>query len=204
MSQELQGLLDRIHKEGLESAEKQKEDIITQAKANAESIIQRTNMEAEAILKTTREEVKKIEERSKSTIQQASRDIVISLETELLKRLKKCVKSAVSESMTASLMTEVIKKMVDAYAKSSNQEVKLDLILSQKDIDTLTESLKAALVKDLKTQPQIIKGADFSSGLKIGFNGSDVFLDFSDTTITDLICDYVSPRLSAILKGAGK
>ncbi len=204
MSQELQGLLDRIQKDGLDQAQKQSDEIINQAKSNAESIIQRTNMEAEAILKTTHEEVKKIEERSKATIQQASRDIVISLETELLKRLRKCVKSAVSESMTPTLMTEVIKKMVEAYAKSSNQEIKLDLILSQKDADILTESLKTTLVKDLKTQPQIIKGTDFSSGLKIGFNGSDVFLDFSDTTITDLICDCVSPRLSAILKGESK
>lgn len=204
MSQELQGLLDRIQKEGVEQAQKQKDEIISQAKSNAESIIQRTNMEAENILKTAKEEVKKIEERSKSTIQQAARDIAISLETELLKRLKKCVKSAVSESMTTSLMTEVIKKMVEAYSKSSSEDIKLDLILAQKDINTLTESLKTSLIKDLKTQPQIIKGSDFSSGLKIGFNGSDVFLDFSDSTITDLICDYVSPRLSAILKGDSK
>lgn len=204
MAQELQGLLDRIQKEGIESAEKQKDDIIAQAKANAESIIQRTNMEAEAILKTTREEVKNIEERSKATIQQASRDIMISLEAELLKRMKKCVKAAVGDSMTTSLMTEVIKKMVEAYAKSSDKEIKLDIILSQKDIDNLTESLKSAIVKDLKVQPTIIKGADFSSGLKVGFNENDVFFDFSDSTITDVVCEYLSPRLSTILRGESK
>jgi len=204
MSQELQGLLDRIQKEGVESAQKQRDEIIAAAKSNADSIIQRTNMEAEAILKTTREEVKKIEERSRATIQQASRDILISLEAELLKRMKKCVKSTVSDSMSASLMTEIIKKMVDAYSKCPKGEIKLDVILSQKDIDSLAEAIKSAMVKDLKINPQIIKGADLSSGLKIGFNGSDIFFDFSDSTITDIVCEYLSPRLSAILKGDAK
>ena len=204
MSQELQGLLDRIQKEGVEAAQKQRDEIVAAAKSNAESIIQRTNMEAEAILKTTREEVKKIEERSKATIQQAARDILISLEAELTKRMKKCVKTAVSDAMTVPVITEIIKKMVEAYSKCTKGEIKLDVVLAQKDVDGLFESIKSSIIKDLKADPNIIKGTGFSSGLKIGFSGSDVFFDFSDSTITDLVCEFLSPKLSATLKGESK
>ncbi|HBM15920.1 MAG TPA: hypothetical protein DD381_06210 [Lentisphaeria bacterium] len=204
MSQELQGLLNRIQKEGVEAAEKQRDEILAAAKANAESIIQRTNMEAETILKTTRDEVKNIEERSKATIQQAARDILISLESELMKRMKRCVKATVSDAMTVQVMTEIITKMVDAFSKCPKGEVQLDLILSQKDIEGLSESIKSIIVKDLKINPKIIKGTDFSSGLKMGFNGSDIFFDFSDSTITELVCEYLNPKLSATLRGESK
>ena len=201
MANELQGLLDRIQKEGIEQAEQQKEEIISEAKKNAEAIIQRNTMEAEAIIKTANEEVKKIEERSKSTIKQAARDIAISLESELLNRLKRCVKDAVGASMTQELISEIIKKMVDAYIKQENKDISLQVILSQKDIDKLNDGIKTSLAGSLKNKPEILKGSEFSAGVKVGFNGSDVFFDFSDATITDIICEYIGPRLTSMIKG---
>jgi hypothetical protein len=35
--------------------------------------------------------------------------------------------------------------------------------------------------------------------LKIGFKGSDVFFDFSDDAISDLICQFIGPKLTAML-----
>lgn len=204
MSQELQGLLDRIQKEGIEQAEQQKEAIISEAKKNAEAIIQRTNMEIEAILKTANEEAKKIEERSRATIKQAARDIAISLETELLNRLKRCVKDAVGTAMTQELISDIIKRMVDAYIKEENKDISLKVILSQKEIDTLNNSITTSLSKSLKNNPLILKSQDFSAGLKISFGDNDVFFDFSDSTITDLICEYISPHLASIIRGEGK
>ena len=40
-----------------------------------------------------------------------------------------------------------------------------------------------------------------SAGLQIGFKGTDVFLDFSDEALADVICAYVGPKLAAALKG---
>jgi V/A-type H+-transporting ATPase subunit E len=204
MSHELQGLLDRIQREGIEQSEQQKEEIISEAKKNAEAIIQRNNMEAEAIIKTANEEVKKIEERSKATIKQAARDIAISLETELLNRLKRCIKDAVGAAMTQELISDIIKKMVEAYIKKENEDISLQVILSQKDIDELNDSIKISLAGSFKNKPEILKGNDFSAGVKISFNGSDVFFDFSDATITDIICEYVGPRLTSMIKGESK
>lgn len=204
MSHELQGLLDRIQKEGIEQAELQKEEILFEAKKNAEAIIQRNNMEAEATVRTANEEVKKIEDRSKATIKQAARDIAISLEAELLNRLKKCIKNSVGAAMTQELITDIIKKMVDTYSKQGNEDISIQVILPQKDIDKLNDGIKASLAGSLKNKPEILKGNDFSAGVKISFNGSDVFFDFSDTTITDIICEYAGPRLASIIKGESK
>lgn len=204
MSHELQGLLDRIQKEGIEQAEQQKEEIISEAKKNAEAMMQRNKLEAEVIIKTANEEVKKIEERSKATIKQAARDIAISLEAELLNRLKRCVKDVVGTAMTQELISDIINKMVDAYTKQKNEDISLKVILAQKDIDKLNDSIKVSLARSLKNKPEILKANDFSAGVKISFNGSDLFFDFSDTTITDVICEYIGPRLASMIKGENK
>jgi len=204
MSQELQGLLARIQREGIEQAEQQKEEIISEAKKNAEALIQRNRMEAEVIIKTANEEVKKIEESSKATIRQAARDIAIALETELLNRIKRCIKDAVGSVMTQELISDIIKKMVDAYIKQGNEDISLQVILSQKDIDKLNDSIKTFLASSLKSKPEILRSNDFSAGIKIGFSGNDVFFDFSDATITDVICEYVGTRLASMIKGEKK
>lgn len=201
MSHKLQALLDRIQKEGIERAEQQKKEIISEARKNAEAVVKRNNMEASAIMKTAIEEVKKIEEHSKATIRQAARDIAISLEAELLSRLKRCVKDIVGVAMTKDLISDIIKKMVDAYIKQGNEDVSLQVILPQKNIDKLNDSVKGSLAESFKSTPEILKANNFSAGVKIGFRGNDVFFDFSDGTITDIICEYVGPRLASIIKG---
>ena len=44
-------------------------------------------------------------------------------------------------------------------------------------------------------------GRGFSAGLKIGFQGGDVFFDFSDDALAEIICEFVGPKLAAVLKG---
>ena len=61
--------------------------------------------------------------------------------------------------------------------------------------------LKGSLLADLKANPVIRINADAASGLQIGFKDSDVFLDFTDEALCDVICAYVGPKLAAALKG---
>ena len=57
------------------------------------------------------------------------------------------------------------------------------------------------LLADLHARPKISVGHDFQAGLQIGFSGEDVFLDFSDDTLSEIICEFVGPKLAAVLKG---
>ena len=88
MSEELQGLLEKIHEEGIEKAAAEKDKILADAAREAETIVKTAKTEAEAIVKAAREEAEKSEKRAQATIRQAARDIILALKTELLERMR--------------------------------------------------------------------------------------------------------------------
>lgn len=200
MSEELQGLLDKINKEGIAKAEEQHNEIVAKAKKEAEKIIKDAQTKAEEIIKKSKAEAKKNEERAKATIKQAARDIIIELSTSLQDRIENCVKDLVSDAMTPELMGDIIKKMAEEYIKGSKDTTSLKLIFPQKRLNETVDRLKKTFADSFKEKPEIFAGYDFASGLKIGFKGSDVFFDFSDEALTEMICEYIGPRLAATLK----
>lgn len=200
MAEELQGLLNRIHEEGVKKADSEKEKIISEAKAKAQKIVEDAKKEAESLRKKAEEDASGSEARAKSAIQQAARDIILSLKEDLLERLNKVTKEAAGDAMTPDVMGGIILEMVKAgQAKGSSEEPALDVLVNPKDLEKMESLLKGSLLKDLKETPEISAGKDFSAGLKIGFKGNDVFFDFSDETLAELICQFIGPKLAEML-----
>ena len=200
MAEELQGLLNRINKEGIKKAESVKADILSKAEKDADTIVKKAKQEANAIIKKAKGNAAKNEERAKATIQQAARDIIIELNTSLQERMSECAKDLVSEAMTPTLMGEVISKLADQYIKNTGKDTALNLIFPQKNLNVIVDKLKKSLFNSFKEKPEIFQGLDFAAGMKVGFKGSDVYFDFSDEALTEIVCEYIGPRLASVLK----
>ena len=202
MAEELQGLLDKIQSEGIAKAEAEKNAVIESAKAESAKIIENAKKEAAEIIRKAEEEAEMSRTKGAAAIRQAARDVIIALRADMENRLKKLVSDCLGEAMTPELMGKIILEMVKAYReKNPNGEATVELLLQQKDAAALEKYLKSGVLKDLKANPSISVGGDFSSGLQLGFKGEDVFLDFSDDALTDVICAYVGPKLAASIKG---
>ena len=202
MAEELQGLLDKIQTEGIEKAESEKSRIIAEAKAEAARIVGEAKKQAEEIVKKASEEAEVSEAKGSAAIRQAARDVVIALRADIENRLRKLTADCVGQAMTPELMGQIILEMVKAYReKNPTGDATVELLLAPKDADRLAALLKGSLLAGLRTNPEISVGSDFASGLQIGFKGSDVFLDFSDDALADVICAFVGPKLAAAIKG---
>jgi len=199
MSEELQGLLNRIQEEGVKEADTKKDEILSNAKVEADKIIEDANAKAAEIIKIAKSDAQKSEWRAKSAIQQASRDIVLSLRQDLETRLQKVITNCVGDAMTPELMGDILLKMVEAYGKNSSDEG-IEVILNKADYDKMEALFNGSLANDLKSNPDLSIGHDFKGGLKIGFKGDDVFFDCSDEAISDIICNFVGPKLAETLK----
>ena len=203
MAEKLQGLLEKIKTEGLEKAEAEKGKILEDAKNEAKKILDKANSDAEAIVKKAESDAASLEKRSETAVSQASRDIMLKLKVELQKRLENILHQSTDESMTPEFMGEIIKKMADAFSKDeSGENLQLELLVASKDLEKMTALFKGSLAKTFETTPEVFSSSDIGSGLKVGFKGRDVFFDFSDDAISDLVCAYVSPKLAEILKPA--
>ena len=205
MAEKLQGLLEKIKTEGLEKAELEKQKILDDAKKEAQKIIDKANSEAEATRKKAEEDAKSLEKRAETAVKQASRDIMLKLKGELQSRLETIVHELSAESMTPEFMGELIKEMAASFTKKdSASDLTLELLVSKKDCDKLVKLLHGSLAKTFAETPEVFGESDIGGGLKIGVKGSDVFFDFTDDAIADLVCAYVSPKLAELLEPAGE
>jgi len=203
MAEELQSLLERINEDGVKKAEQEKIKIISEAESKAELIIKDAEEKAEAIRKKSQADAEQNEKRASSAIKQAARDISLALKEELQNNLRAVVKDAVGKAMNPELMGEIILEMEKSFVeKSSEESLALEILINKKDLDSMENHIKSSLLQKLKESPEISLGHDFSAGLKIAVKGDDLFFDFSDETLSEIICDYVGPRLSAIINGA--
>lgn len=197
MAEELQGLLEKIHRDGIQKAEDEKNKIIASAQADAANILGKAKQEADELRKKALADGKSEEARAKSAIQQAARDILLSLRTELQSRLEKVVRGSVGEVMTPDFMSKIILDMLKS--RTSSPDAGIEVVVARKDLDSMEKLLKGSLVKDLKKTPEISVSGDFSSGIKVGFKGEDVFLDLSDNALSEIICQYAGPKLAQLI-----
>ena len=201
MAEDVQGLLDKIHNDGIAKAEQEKEAIIAAAKEEAARIVAEAKEQAEHLKKSAQTEAKAGQDKANDAIRQAARDAVIALKADLLAKLNAVVHSCIGDAMTPEVMKQIILTMAQSYAKDANAGESLEVLISKQEQDQTQAFLKEQLLKELKANPVIELTTDFNSGLQISFRDSDVYFDFSDDALAEVICRFVGPKLTAVIKG---
>lgn len=201
MAEDIQGLLEKIHSDGIQKAEKEKAAIIADARAQAAKIIEEAKSQAETFVRKSEETARANEEKGNAAIRQAARDAVIALRADLLAKLNSVAHDCVGEAMKPELMEQIILQLAASYVKDSNSGASVEVLLGQKDQSAAEAYLKARLLAALKAQPVIRLTNEFNSGLQISFRGSDVYFDFSDDALAEVLCRFVGPKLASVIKG---
>ncbi len=207
MAEELQGLLEKIKRDGFDKVEEERKKILDTSKKEAEEIVSKAKEKADEILKQAKLNADLEKQRGEAILKQAARDISISLKDDIIKKLNNLVKNLASETMTPEFMAKLISQMASAYISSSDYaqtKLAVEAMLSQNDLEKMTQLLGGSLIKNLKDKPELHLASDISGGIKIGFKGSDVFYDFTDDAIADLICSYAGPKFTALLQSDKK
>ncbi len=201
MAEDVQGLLEKIHNDGIAKAQQEKEAIIAAAKKEAAQIVADAKAQAEELKKTARTEAKAGEEKANDAIRQAARDAVIALKADLLNKLNTVVHSCIGEAMTPDVMKQIILTMAQSYGKDANAADSVEVLLPKKEQDQAEAYLKAQLLAELKVKPVIELTNEFNAGLQISFRDGEVYFDFSDDALAEVLCRFVGPKLTAVIKG---
>ena len=201
MAEDLQGLLNRIHTDGIQKAEEEKAAILADAKKEAAKIIADAKAQAESDSEKAKALAAAEQDKAVKAIRQASRDAVIALKADLLAKLNAVARDCAAKAMTPELMGQIILEMAKAYAKNPASDAGIELLLPQKEQAAVEGVLKGALLANLKANPKISLTGDFGAGLQISFADSEVFFDFSDEALADVLCKFVGSKLASVIKG---
>ena len=202
----IQSFLDTIRKEGLERAEAEAEIILDRARKEAEGIIESARREAEHRIEEAEERISRLENAFRQSITSAAATAVRAVRSEIVEMSERIVAENVREALDAEMMRRMIVKIVEAW-NPGNEGGGLEVLLSEKDLESLKKAVKASLRERLLSGVELKPVPDVNAGFRIGLREEGMHYDFTAETIAEIISEYLSPAVSRFLEkdldGAG-
>ena len=191
MSEDLQSLLEKINREGVEKAQAAADEIVAEAKAEAAALVK----EAEAAAAKAKAEAELAAQdyakRAAETIRQAARDTVISVEgaitAKLTALLAKDVKLALADNHA---VVKLVGEVVSALAKDGAVTV-----AAAKD---LCATLKAQLAANKEIQVEL--DDTVGSGFTVKLDGGRVEHTFTGAAIAEELAKRLRSDLAQLVK----
>lgn len=201
MEMQLQELIDKIKKDGVNEAEKQAEAIVTSAKEEAEAIIAAAGERAEKIMSDAKAENERLVKSSEEAIRQAGRNVLISFRESVNRELGAIMLENVSQVYASEQLAELIVKVIEGRKDSADTQ-DLSVILNDGDLKRLEESILLCIDERMKKGVTLKANNSFDGGFRIAVDGGKAYYDYSAEAVAEMMSGYLSPRIAALLKEA--
>ena len=189
MSEDLQSLLEKINRDGVEKAQSAATAIIAEAEAKAKSIVAAAKDEAARAVADAERQSAEYAARANETIRQAARDTVLKVECAvealLVKLLAGSVDKALADPATAAKLAG------QAIAEAAGGA---EIACGQKLAHALKAQLKA------QKNVTVVLDENFGTGFAVRLEGGRVEHSFSGEAITGELAKRLRADLAALLK----
>lgn len=202
MSETLEHLIERIHKEGIEKADAAAAEILAKAKEQATGIVKEAESKAAVTLQKAEKDSEAFAARNKKTIEQAARDIVITVGQGVEKIFMQLADGAAAQALNGKSVEEMLVKIVQAYIDHGMADGRLEVLVGQQDRDRIEAVLKSRFQRALNDGIVVKPDGDVVSGFKISMPGKSVSHDFTKEAIADSLCRLIRPQLAEIVRNA--
>jgi V/A-type H+-transporting ATPase subunit E len=202
MDIQLQELIDKIKKDGIESASAEASRLTAQAEAESKRIIDAAGREAEALISRAKSEAEKFEKAGVAALEQASRNLVLAFKTEIQTLLDKLVAQGSAAAYGEDTLKGILPDLIKTWAAKGQDS--LDLILSEGDLAKLRGYFNEKLAAELKKGVELKSDRNLGAGFRIANKDGSAYYDFSAESAAQLLSAYLNPRLSEILKNTAK
>lgn len=196
MAQDIQSLIDKINREGLQAAQEKARQIEDEAGKKAEDIVSRAQKEAEAILSKAEKEAARTEENTLIVLKQASRDLLLNFKNEINLILKKVAALQIKEALTPQMMAEIIIAIIKDSLRPENGGIVISL--NKESARELEEVLFSRLNEEIKKGITIRPSEDTLAGFLISFDEGKSHYDFSPEGLAEYISLYLKPKLGEL------
>ncbi len=201
MEIQLQELIEQIKKEGVETAKAQADAILTSAKAEAEKILADAQAEADKRLQDAKNETERMVKAGEEAIRQAGRNLLISFRESVTRELNAIVGEQVAAVCSSDELTELIVCAVEHWVTKPDAEG-LDVILTPSTLQRLEATLQAQFKARALTGVTLKANNNFDGGFRIAPKDSGVYYDYSSDAVCEMLSNYLSPKVTALLKEA--
>ncbi|RPI00789.1 MAG: hypothetical protein EHM72_08265 [Calditrichaeota bacterium] len=195
MEVKLENLIERLKSEGVEGAQKQADEIIKTAQKQAEEILNKANKQAEDMILKSEVQARQYQENAELALRQAARDGELLFKNRLTALFDSVFKREVKTALQPDFLKQMILKLAEGWKAGSDIEV----LANEADVQKLEALLFAGLKKEAASGISFRISNDITAGFQIGIKNENIYYDFSDEGISDLLKTFLNPRLNEIL-----
>jgi V/A-type H+-transporting ATPase subunit E len=202
MEIQLQELIEKIKKDGIEAASTEASQLKTQAETEAKRIVEGARKEAEAIVAKAKADADRFEKAGIASVGQASRNLVLAFKTEIQAILDKLIARELAASYGDDTLKAVLPEIVKGWAAGGADS--LSLILPEAQLKKLEAFFQEKLSSELKKGLELKSDRNLGAGFRIANRDGSAYYDFSAESVAELLSAYLNPRLAEILQTQAK
>ena len=202
MTEDLQQLLDRIRKEGVEKAEAEAKAIVEAARKEAAETVAKAKADADTIRRDAEKDAKAFEMRAEQQVRQAVRDVNLQVAQDLEKKVVALLGDDVKAAMAdREGVAKWVCDAIAAYLKGGEKGVEVEL-------GGQAAGWADAIRAQLRSQAgagdgvRVTGSPSFPEGFTIRLAGGRVEQCFTAEAVTDALARLLRPQIAELLKNA--
>ena len=203
MEIQLQELIDKIKKDGIESASAETARLKKEAEAEAARIIATAQKEAADIVNRGKADAERTEKAGVAALEQASRNLILAFKGEIQALLDKVVAQASASAYGEDTLKNALPDILKAWSSKAGNEA-LDVLLPEGELKKLQSWFNEKLAAELKKGVELKAVRNLGAGFRISNKDGSAYYDFSAESVAQLLSAYLNPRLAEILNNAAK
>ncbi|MBQ1183134.1 MAG: V-type ATP synthase subunit E [Clostridia bacterium] len=201
MEIQLQELIEKIKKDGVEAAESEANAILESANNEAERIIAEAKSQAEKIMLDAKKQNERTVKSGEDAIRQAGRNLLISFRESVTKELGVILNNGVLEAYSSKNLSDLIIKVVENLSQNADTS-DISIILNSEVLKDIESTLLSALKEKMLKGVTLKANDNFDGGFRIAVNQGQAYYDYSAEAVTEMLSAYLSPTVAALLKEA--
>ncbi|MDR0452614.1 MAG: V-type ATP synthase subunit E [Treponema sp.] len=201
MEIQLQELIEKIKKDGIEAATEEALRLKTQAEDEAARILDDARKEAGDIVAKAKADAERFEKAGIASVGQASRNLVLAFKTEIQAVLDKLVAQELASAYSDDALKAALPDIIKGWAKGADS---LSLILPEASLKKLEAFFQGKLSSELKNGLELKSDRNLGAGFLISNKDGSAYYDFSAESVAELLSAYLNPRLAEILQTQAK
>ncbi|MGQ9662400.1 MAG: hypothetical protein ACUVWX_08715 [Kiritimatiellia bacterium] len=200
MAEDLQGLLEKIRKDGVEKAEEEAHAIVEAARQEADRIVAEAQSKAREVLEAAQKESSLLVQRGKVSLTQAGRDVILSVGLALNRTLEALVHDHVKRELRAETLRTILVRAVETYC--GDQATRSEVLVPPELEEEIRNYFMTAFAKQMAEGLEVRGDRSVVAGFRIMLREGKVEYDFSAEAIAAALCQVLRPHLAEIVRNS--
>ena len=199
MDGELQQLIDRIKKDAVDAGRQESAALLAQAREEAALVVREAEARARGLVEKAERDAHLFTERGQQTLQQAARDLLITVGRGVEDILSSLAAEAADQALTPDTVAQMLVKLAGAFAAAGGREARIEVLLSADEQAALVTHFRQLYQQELAAGLTLRVDPGITKGFKVRAEGQQVLHDYTSEAIAEALSHFLRPHLAEIV-----